>query len=98
MIEPASQSWLRDGPRCRTFGAPAAAAMLSWAFAAAAVADDSSTSALKSLSVEERMNIEVTSVTKTAALLSTAPAAIYVITHEDVVRSGALEILTGARS
>jgi iron complex outermembrane receptor protein len=93
MIEPTPQSRLRDGARCRTLSAPAAAAMLSWAFAAAsAVADDSSTSALKSLSVEELMNIEVTSVSKTAAPLSTAPAAIYVITHEDVVRSGATSI------
>jgi iron complex outermembrane recepter protein len=92
MIEPTSQSRLRDGARCRALGVPAAAAMLSWVFAAAAVADDGSTSALKSLSVEELMNIEVTSVSKTAAPLSTAPAAIYVITHEDVIRSGATSI------
>jgi iron complex outermembrane receptor protein len=57
-----------------------------------AAAVDSSTSALKDLSVEELMNIEVTSVSKTAAPLSTAPAAIYVITHEDVVRSGATSL------
>jgi iron complex outermembrane recepter protein len=59
---------------------------------AAAVAEESSTSALKSLSVEDLMNIEVTSVSKTAAPLSTAPAAVYVITHEDVMRSGATSI------
>lgn len=57
-----------------------------------AIAAESITSALKSLSVEELMNIEVTSVSKTAAPLSTAPAAIYVITHEDVIRSGATSI------
>ena len=68
------------------------AAMLAVLIAAPAVALDSSTSALKSLSVEELMNIDVTSVSKTAAPLSTAPAAIYVITHEDVIRSGATSI------
>jgi iron complex outermembrane recepter protein len=69
-----------------------AAGMLSLLAAAAAAGEETSTSALKSLSVEELMNIEVTSVSKTAAPLSTAPAAIYVITHEDVLRSGATSI------
>lgn len=78
----------RASPR-RTIGA---AAMLSMLVAAPAVATDSSTSALKSMSIEELMNIEVTSVSKTAAPLSTAPAAIYVITHEDIVRSGATSL------
>jgi iron complex outermembrane receptor protein len=63
-----------------------------WLYAGTAVADDSSTSALKSLSVEDLMNIEITSVSKTAAPLSAAPAAIYIITHEDVIRSGATSI------
>ena len=69
-----------------------AAVLLSWLLATPAIGQESSTSALKSLSVEELMNIEVTSVSKTAAPLSTAPAAIYVITHEDVIRSGATSI------
>lgn len=69
-----------------------AAAMLALFIAAPALGEPSTTSALKSLSVEELMNIEVTSVSKTAAPLSTAPAAIYVITHEDVIRSGATSI------
>ena len=76
----------------RAVGVPAAVAMLSLGIAAAAVADNSSTSVLKSLSVEDLMNIEVTSVSKTATPLSTAPAAIYVITREDVMRSGATSI------
>src|ERR1700692_3677855 len=66
--------------------------LLAAAAAAAAAGEETSTSALKSLSVEELMNIEVTSVPKPAAPLSTAPAAIYVITHEDVLRSGATSI------
>jgi len=69
----------------------AASAALSLLFGVA-VAEESLTSTLKSLSVEELMNIEITSVSKTAAPLSTAPAAIYVITHEDVMRSGATSI------
>jgi iron complex outermembrane receptor protein len=61
-------------------------------FAASAAAQESSTAALKKLSVEELMSLEVTSVTKTAEPLTDAPAAIYVITHDDVVRSGATSL------
>ena len=61
-------------------------------FTASASAQQVSTNALKKLSVEELMNIEVTSVSKTAEPLSDAPAAIYVITHEAIVRSGATSI------
>src|SRR5271170_1754876 len=91
MSEGTPQSTRRPSPPRRTMRVTASS-MLALLMAAPAVADDSSTSALKSLSVEELMNIEVTSVSKTAAPLSTAPAAIYVITHEDVVRSGATSI------
>ena len=93
-ISPASR---RTDPRGRLLGVPIVV-ILGLGLAAApvpalaAAGEDSSTNALKSLSVEELMNIEVTSVSKTAAPLSTAPAAIYVITHEDVVRSGATSI------
>jgi iron complex outermembrane receptor protein len=44
---------------------------------------------LKTLSIEELANVEVTSVSKRAETLSTAPAAIYVITNEDIMRSAA---------
>jgi iron complex outermembrane recepter protein len=56
------------------------------------MAGDLSTGDLKSMSVEDLMNIEVTSVSKTAASISAAPAAVYVITHDDVVRSGATSL------
>jgi iron complex outermembrane receptor protein len=69
-----------------------AAVLLGSLLATPAIALESSTSALKSLSVEELMNIEVTSVSKTAAPLSAAAAAIYVITHDDVARSGATSL------
>jgi len=44
---------------------------------------------LRDMSIEELGQIQVTSVSKSAQPLSTAPAAIYVITHDDILRSGA---------
>ena len=44
---------------------------------------------LQQLSISELSNIDVSSVSKTGQPLSEAPAAIYVITHEDIIRSGA---------
>jgi iron complex outermembrane recepter protein len=52
----------------------------------------SSTEDLKKLSIEQLMNVEVTSVSKTAQPLSDAAAAVFVITHDDIVRSGATTI------
>ena len=48
--------------------------------------------ALKRLSVEELMNVEVTSVSKRAERLSQTASAIQVITQEDIRRSGALSL------
>ena len=47
---------------------------------------------LKALSLEDLANVEVTSVSKRPESLSDAAAAIYVITHEDIIRSGAVTI------
>lgn len=47
---------------------------------------------LSNLSIEELGDIEVSSVSKIAQPLSTAPAAIFVITHDDVMRSGATSV------
>ena len=47
---------------------------------------------LSRLSIEELANIDVASVSKTAQPLSDAAAAIYVITHDDIVRSGATNL------
>ncbi|MBS0273152.1 MAG: TonB-dependent receptor [Proteobacteria bacterium] len=44
------------------------------------------------LSIEQLGNVEITSVSKRAQPLSGAPAAIYVITHDDIMRSGAASI------
>ena len=48
--------------------------------------------ALKQLSLEDLMNIEVTSVSKKEQKWAETPAAIYVITEEEILRSGATSI------
>ena len=45
---------------------------------------------LDSMSIEELAEVEVTSVSKRPQQLSEAPAAIYVISHDEIIRSGAL--------
>ena len=47
---------------------------------------------LTGLSLEELMQIEVTTVSRRAAKLGTLPAAVFVITQEDIRRSGATSI------
>ena len=47
---------------------------------------------INKLSIEQLGEVEITSVSKRAQPLSDAPAAIYVITHDDIVRSGAMTV------
>jgi iron complex outermembrane recepter protein len=47
---------------------------------------------LANLSIEQLGNVEITSVSKSGEALGDAAAAIYVITHDDIVRSGATSI------
>jgi iron complex outermembrane receptor protein len=47
---------------------------------------------LQQMSITELANINISSVTKTMETLSAAPAAVYVITHDDIVRSGASSV------
>ena len=54
-------------------------------------ANDSIT-ALSRMSLEELANVEITSVSKTAQSLSSAPASIYVITREEILRTGVLSL------
>jgi len=71
----------------------AAAALLAGvAGAEARAAPGDSTTDLTELSIEELMNVEVTSVSKKPEKLSEAAAAVYVITQEDIRRSGATSI------
>lgn len=64
-------------------------------YAPAAYADDLAD--LRNLSLEELANLEVTSVSRRPAPLSRAPAAIEVITAEDIRRSGALSLAEALR-
>ncbi len=57
-----------------------------------AVARAQSLEDLQSLSVADLANLDVTSVSKSAQSLSDAPAAIYVISHDEIVRSGATRL------
>ncbi len=82
----------RSAIRRRRGLAPFAAALIlaSGLFSGPAFADGTPTlSELGELSLEQLQNIEVTSVSKNAQPLSDAAAAIYVISHEDIRRSGA---------
>lgn len=57
---------------------------LAWAPSASA----QSIEELQRLSIEELGNIQISSVSKAPEQLSDAPAAVYVITHDDIIRSG----------
>ncbi len=70
-----------------------AAATASASDAASPEVDVASVTSLKSLSIQELMNLDVTSVTKSAGPLSDAAAAVYVITRDDILRSGARSIV-----
>ena len=58
----------------------------------AAPANAQSLQQLQEMSIEQLANIDITSVSKTAQPLNDAPAAIYVITHDDIIRSGAVTL------
>jgi len=47
---------------------------------------------LSALSIEELGEIQVTSVSKRAESVNQAPSAVYVITHDDIIRSGAASV------
>lgn len=56
--------------------------------AASGPAGAQSTEELRDMSIQDLSNFDVSSVTKSAGTLGDAPASIYVITHDDIVRSG----------
>jgi iron complex outermembrane receptor protein len=73
------------------------AAILLSAFPASAstgpvISAASAASDLSGLSIEELANIDISSVSKADQPLSQAPAAIYVITHDEIIRSGATRL------
>lgn len=70
----------------------AIAVLVSSTSLAAETPDPAAAEVLKRLSLEELANVDVTSASKMRQSLSEAPAAIYVITHEEIMRSGAQSI------
>src|SRR5687768_15528661 len=70
----------------------AASAGLGWALPASANAVAEAEADLSALSIEELANVDISSVSKTDQPLSEAPAAIYVITREEILRSGATRL------
>lgn len=52
---------------------------------------------LAELSLQELSNLQVTSVSKSAELLREAPASIYVITHDDILRAGVTSVAEALR-
>lgn len=57
-----------------------------------AMADTGAIAQLRSLSIEELAQVEVTSASKRPEPISAAPAAIYVVTGDDILRSGAASL------
>jgi iron complex outermembrane receptor protein len=78
--------------RCRRLTVPYLLLMFVGGAVFTAEAADQPTGDLKQLSLEDLMNVEVTSVSKQPEKLLRAPSAIQVITSEDIRRSGATSI------
>lgn len=76
-----------EGLRSAAQAAAFAAALCTASSAHAQTAAD-----LAKLSIEELANYEVTSVSKRAERLGDAPSSIFVISHEDILRSGATSV------
>lgn len=77
------------GSRIRAFGLALAGSSLVLAVPLGGASAQNVPSNLVSLSIEDLAKIDITSVTKVTQPLNTAPAAIYVITNDDIVHSGA---------
>ncbi len=77
---------------------PTGAAVFAAAIASSAAASETSSAAdLNRLSIEDLANIDISSVSKTDQPLSDAPAAVFVITREDIHRAGAASIAEALR-
>jgi iron complex outermembrane receptor protein len=75
-----------------------ACAFFARAWAANQVPELSSSPDLTNFSLEELMGLDVTSITKTSTELKDVPAAIYVLTAEDIRHSGATNIPEALRT
>jgi iron complex outermembrane receptor protein len=84
---------IKRRPARRCGGAPLLFALFALCLMAVAPrAGAQSIGQLKQLSIEDLANIDVTSVTRSKEPLSDAPAAVFVITHDDIIRSGAMTL------
>lgn len=79
----------RIGRSCRRYVGFMTALLLIGGGVPAKAQDQPVTSEMTELSLDQLMNIDVTSVSKKEERLFDAPAAIYVLTNEDIRRSGA---------
>ena len=75
-----------------TVGMAGRAAMAAAAAAAPLPAAAQSIEELRDMSITSLANLDVSSVSKIGGTLADAPASIYVITHDDIVRSGTLTL------
>jgi iron complex outermembrane receptor protein len=86
-----------QNPRSRALSYALPALMLQLA-PTLCLASPEATQALKSLSVEELLNVEVTSVSRTEESLRTAAAALSIVTSDEIHRSGATSLPEALRS
>jgi len=90
-----------NGDRCASRQLRSACCATAWVAGAClsplAAAASPPAPALGELSLEELSTIEITSVSKSPEPLQGAPAAIYVISHDDIVRSGATSLAEALR-
>ncbi len=84
-----SLSSFQNKPRGHIVTSSVLCCVISMLFASPAYATPSVISNLASLSIEELANIQITSVSKKSERLADAPASVYVITADDIRRSGA---------
>ena len=80
------------GGRRQRHRVPPALYLVAPALLHASMARTQSINELRQMSLSELARIDVSSVSKTSQSLSDAPGAIYVISHEDIVRSGATTV------
>ena len=78
--------------RCACFRAVLLVSLLAAAMLAPRPAAAQSVEDLQQLSISELANLDVSSVSKASQPLSEAPSSIYVITHDEIIRSGAVTL------
>jgi len=86
------RSWSERSPGVRRYAKRGVMALALGITAKVWAADSTAADDLSRMSLEELANVQVTSVSKSPEPLRGAPANVYVITHEDIMRSGATSL------